>query len=393
MNLTNNQFAANTTTNLALAGITAILSMLGTTFIVLTYLLWNEIQSPSRRILVYISVADFFLAFGNLIGILTRSKIICLVQSIVVTFSCLSSFAWTVIMAVYLYYSCSRRKLIARGTLFCIFHTVGWGLPLSITVIASYGAKLGYNADIVTSGWCWFSIRLSWQQQVVWMLATGKFWEILSYVIISVLYYFVNRNLRKQVNQVTFNFCLLFVVVVRKKINKYRYLSFLIKSHRLLLDARSEKSVKITEVKLIIVPLIFISLHIWGTIRFFIFVQTGPTVSNPDTSWLLYFQVSLKGEVGRGGEGEVYCLSEYFYIFFNFQGIGDNAQGFANFIIFCFCTEKVQRKIRLFFSQCCGREWPSETTVTIATERSVHEYGSTPAEKKVEYDPTYADLS
>lgn len=200
MNLTNNQFAANTTTNLALAGMTAILSMLGTTIIVLTYLLWKEIQSPSRRILVYISVADFFLAFGNLVGVLTRSRTVCLVQSIVVTFSSLSSFVWTVFMAVYLYYSCSERKFISRGFLFCIFHVIGWGLPFIITCIASYEAKLGYNADIVTSGWCWVSVRLSWKQQVEWMLATGKFWELLSYVIISVLYFLVNRSLRRKVS-------------------------------------------------------------------------------------------------------------------------------------------------------------------------------------------------
>lgn len=199
MNLTNNQFAANTTTNLALAGMTAVLSMLGTTFIVLTYLLWKEIQSPSRRILVYISVADFFISFGNFVGILTRSRTICLVQSIVVTFSSLSSFIWTVFMAVYLYHSCSKRKLISRGVLFCIFHVVGWSLPFVITFIASFEAKLGYNADVVTSGWCWVSVRLSWKQQVAWMLATGKFWEILSYVIISVLYFLVIRSVRKEV--------------------------------------------------------------------------------------------------------------------------------------------------------------------------------------------------
>lgn len=199
MNITNNQFAANTTTNLVLAGTTAILSMLGTIFIIVTYAKWVTIQTSSRRILLYISVSDFFLALGNFVGIFIKCEIVCLVQSIVVTFSSLSSFFWTVFMAVYLYYGCSRKKVISRQALFCVFYILGWGVPFVITALAAVMAKLGYNADIVTSGWCWVSVEMSWNEMIIWMLVTGKFWEILAYFIITVLYILIKKAVRRQV--------------------------------------------------------------------------------------------------------------------------------------------------------------------------------------------------
>lgn len=199
MNITYNQFAANTTVNLILAGTTAILSMLGTTIIIITYAKWVTIQTSSRRILLYISVSDFFLALGNFVGIFVKNEAVCLVQSVVVTFSALSSFFWTVFMAVYLYYGCSRNRIISREALFRIFYTIGWGLPFVITAVAAGTAKLGYDADIVTSGWCWISVDLSWDEMIVWMLVTGKFWEILSYFIITVLYILIKKAVRRQV--------------------------------------------------------------------------------------------------------------------------------------------------------------------------------------------------
>jgi hypothetical protein len=60
----------------------------------------------------------------------------------------------------------------------------------------------------------------------------------------------------------------------------------------LLLSQRSSKAAQTAERKLILVPLSFVLLRIWGTIRFFIFVESGPNKVPPANDWLLLLQVS-----------------------------------------------------------------------------------------------------
>lgn len=42
------------------------------------------------------------------------------------------------------------------------------------------------------------------------------------------------------------------------------------------------------------------------------------------------------------------------FVFDLLQGIGDNSQGFANFVLFCLLTVKIRNKFRL----CCGQLIP-----------------------------------
>ena len=193
-----------------LTTITSILSFFGTLFIVVSFFVWKDIRTTSRRILVYISVADFCTAVATIAAIASfwvtgsESKKVCFVQSILGTLSVLCSFFWTAFMAVYLYISVCKKNSRLADTLMYLFHVCGWGVPIVIVSIAASTNKLGNNDNKVTSGWCWVNKNLDWNDQVLWMLLAGKLWEIMACLVIAVLYGLLKRNVAKEVTRCKF---------------------------------------------------------------------------------------------------------------------------------------------------------------------------------------------
>lgn len=57
--------------------------------------------------------------------------------------------------------------------------------------------KIGYDASDVSVGWCW--INLEAEDRVLWMLLTGKLWEMLAYVLLPLLYLLVRKHINKAV--------------------------------------------------------------------------------------------------------------------------------------------------------------------------------------------------
>lgn len=188
--------------NIVLSTISAVLSIIGTLFIIATYFKWRDIQTTSRRILVYISIADFISSLGNTVSVLSPpNHTVCLVQSIIGTFFILASFFWTVFLAVYLYIACTHKKIATAEKLMPLFHIVSWGVSAAIVCTGAVTDKFGNNGDTVSSGWCWIkTVGLSHEEQVEWMLIAGKFWEVLAFVVISILYVLIKRGMRNDVS-------------------------------------------------------------------------------------------------------------------------------------------------------------------------------------------------
>lgn len=57
--------------------------------------------------------------------------------------------------------------------------------------------KIGYDASDVSVGWCW--IDLEAEDRVLWMLLTGKLWEMLAYVALPVLYLLIRKHISRAV--------------------------------------------------------------------------------------------------------------------------------------------------------------------------------------------------
>uniref|UniRef100_A0A673TDX4 G protein-coupled receptor 157 n=1 Tax=Suricata suricatta TaxID=37032 RepID=A0A673TDX4_SURSU len=189
-----------------------------------------------------------------------------------------------------------RRGLTSPPPLCPLF--LSWGVPLAITVAAVALKKIGYDASDVSVGWCW--IDLEAEDRVLWMLLTGKLWEMLAYVTLPVLYFLI----RKHINR------------AHEALSEYR--PIVSEEHRLGRHASA------ADKKLVLIPLIFICLRVWSTVRFVLTLCGSPAVRWP--------------------------------VLVVLHGIGNTFQGGANCIMFVLCTRAV--RARLFSG--CRRRCPSQ---------------------------------
>ncbi|NXI24930.1 GP157 protein, partial [Sterrhoptilus dennistouni] len=180
----------------------------------------------------------------------------CVLQGALSTFANTSSFFWTVAVALYLYLSIvlgAHLGLLSPdpGSL-C--PALSWGVPLAITVAAVALRKIGYDASKVSVGWCW--VDLDAEDRLLWMLLAGKAWEILAYVTLPMLY-----------------------ILIRKHINRAHAA---LSEYRPLLPAPSPRPRSgVADKKLILIPVIFIFLRVWSTVRFVLTLCDSPAVQNP----------------------------------------------------------------------------------------------------------------
>ena len=179
------------------------LSVFGSVTIIVTYFLWRDLQTTARRILVYISIGDFFTVFPTLVIFWTSSygknDLNCRLQSFVTAIAVMWSFFWTSSLAVYMYVALVIKRYEAGERLVVIFHIVNWTVPPVLLGIAWTQNHLGRTEGKSTAGWCWIAITEN-HEDIIWMLLCGKLWEIFSYLINGVLYYSVTKNIKKEVS-------------------------------------------------------------------------------------------------------------------------------------------------------------------------------------------------
>lgn len=134
-----NQNNGDDLTYTLLTAVVSCLSIIGGSGIALIYVCFRELRTPSRKLLVYLSVMDALTAFGNILGVIwllcSKNSVInhnlgyCKFQSALTIFSSISSFSWTVIIGVCLFYSIVKSQPAFIVTYMKLFHIISWGLP------------------------------------------------------------------------------------------------------------------------------------------------------------------------------------------------------------------------------------------------------------------------
>ncbi|NXX92335.1 GP157 protein, partial [Centropus bengalensis] len=308
--------------------VSCVLSFLGSSLLVCTHALWPELRTRPRQLLLYLSLADLLSALSYFYGVLQDfhgTSWDCVLQGALSTFSNTSSFFWTMAIALYLYIIIVRGSPTGTGLL-CCFHAVSWGVPLGITVAAVALKKIGYDASNVSVGWCW--VNLDAEDRVLWMLLTGKVWEILAYVTLPVLYILIKKHINR----------------AHAALSEYRPI--------LSRAPAFQPRTSIADKKLILIPVIFIILRIWSTVRFILTLCNSPAVQNS--------------------------------VLVVLHGIGNTFQGGANCIMFVLCTRAV--RARLFSSiWCCHyneMDWPSQRSDSYWQHPEPHKDKDVPAPER-----------
>lgn len=147
-------------------------------------------------------LADFVAATSNVVSVwLPMAKTPtpgCRAGGFLTIFASTASFFWTSCLAIYLYLTImNRNHLISQKKKMLIFHGISWGLPLFFACLA-----LGCNAlgpapifkhknetylKLTTGGWCWIKQFENKSETIAWTMMTSKLWELISYLLITVL--------------------------------------------------------------------------------------------------------------------------------------------------------------------------------------------------------------
>ena len=201
------------------------LSILGSFITILPYILWKDTRTGIRRIITFLAVADFFTACSYIMGNINyyvfhskRLEIgnnhacihfdeICQIQSYISSWASYSSFWWTSILALYLYWTVVKGDIKRGEKYFPLYHVLSWGSPILVMLPLLVTGSLGYSF-VAAGGWCFIrGSQISDSQdytnlnitEVLMILAGGKAFEIGTYVWVLLLYGGIHCNIRKKV--------------------------------------------------------------------------------------------------------------------------------------------------------------------------------------------------
>ncbi|MGH0135928.1 UNVERIFIED_CONTAM: hypothetical protein FKN15_059144 [Acipenser sinensis] len=203
--------------------ISCFLSFLGSCLIIFTYMLWADLRTKPRKLLVFLSVADLLSAVSYFYGVLRdfdSDSWDCVLQGSVSTFANTSSFFWTVAVAIYLYIFIVRSDQRTANGLLLWFHII---------------RKLTIN--LVTPAKDLHCIRESMHHPATLSEKEGGGFHI------------------------------------HAALSEYRPI--------LAANPMSQFQSSMADTKLTLIPVIFIALRIWSTIRFVLTLAESPAVQNP----------------------------------------------------------------------------------------------------------------
>ena len=208
--------------------ISSIFSCFGSFLIVLAFLIFKDIRKGmAQRIVTALAIADFISAAGYIVGSLNFIlhyneqnrrdccvfQTICMIQAFVTSWSSMSSFAWTAILALYLYIVLVYQKQTPFNSKYrqLALHLISWVAPGLIVIPFTAKKFLGF-APFAASNWCFVADLSLYSPEPIStcnssssdtlydslkVLAAGKFWEILTYIAVIVVYSHITIILKK----------------------------------------------------------------------------------------------------------------------------------------------------------------------------------------------------
>ena len=154
------------------SGSTAILSILGASLIIFTYVAFKNLRTTARQLLVNLSIADIIISGSHFVGILANyesvlkiydikspnhtalytndspsyaTNALCNTQAAFTAFGTIASFLWSMLIAVYMLVLTQSTSAKPRKVLVPIIYIISWGIPIVIVVALACLRYLGYN--------------------------------------------------------------------------------------------------------------------------------------------------------------------------------------------------------------------------------------------------------
>jgi G protein-coupled receptor 157 len=170
-------------------GITCGLSILGSILIIVSYILFKNVRTRARLILLHLSLMDLGVGLANLAGDIARferfyvqngtitdhpgraPRFFCEAQAFLAMLFTISSILWTCAIAVYMYFLAIEKSSLFMRRLIWVFYTLCYGMSLVIAIWTLCTGRLGYTP--YNSGWCSLIVK---RVPTVWMTSSGRRW-------------------------------------------------------------------------------------------------------------------------------------------------------------------------------------------------------------------------
>lgn len=152
-------------------GIACTISIAAACWVITTYIVFKDLQTTARQLLVNLSIADILVAGSHFVGAMgnyerfipyynngsdriyaSAHDPLCISQGAVTMFSSIALFLWTMCIAMYilaLTLSVSK-KILKRMVV--VMYMVCWGIPIPIVVAAGAVKSLGFQDTGTVSG-------------------------------------------------------------------------------------------------------------------------------------------------------------------------------------------------------------------------------------------------
>jgi len=127
------------TATIFLSSIISFISIFGASFIVLTYIKFDQLRHFAFKLITFISISDFIFYFGKLLSLLQLVGIsnlsLCSIQGVLINFGELASILWTTIVAYTLFLTVTKHETQIEEKYGQKYMRIGFGIPLILTIM------------------------------------------------------------------------------------------------------------------------------------------------------------------------------------------------------------------------------------------------------------------
>lgn len=145
--------------------ITCVLSILGASLIIFTYVSFKDLRTTARQLLVSLSVADIIVALSHFVGLFANYRRfvivnengfrvasdssngdpVCIIQAAVSMFGTVASLLLSMMIAFYLLVLTQSNTLKFARRLMPLIYLVSWGVPFVVVAVVGAVRSFGYE--------------------------------------------------------------------------------------------------------------------------------------------------------------------------------------------------------------------------------------------------------
>jgi len=133
--------------------VASTISMMGSLFIIVMYLAYEDLRKFAFKLVVMLSVCDVILGIGNYLGNGNQDNLLCHIQGFIIQLGSISGVFWTGVIAYSIWEVVLRQPpSVDIEKKFTKFQIVVWSSSLVLSILPFFSKNYG-DAD----GWCWIS--------------------------------------------------------------------------------------------------------------------------------------------------------------------------------------------------------------------------------------------